>query len=158
MVTLVPMQEADYQAYVERSIREYAQDHVRNGDWAPAEADERARKEFEHLLPEGVRSRNQYLWSIVGEPGDKLGVLWAQVKMDSPRRTAFIYDFSIEPEYRGQGFGKQSLQALDEQLRSMGVESVALHVFAHNTIAFELYKKMGYQTTDLHMRKLYGKD
>lgn len=158
MVKLIPMEEADYEAYLERGIREYAAEHVRNGDWNPAEAEALSRKEHEKLLPDGVRSKDQFIWSIVTDAGEKLGVLWAHVKMDSPRRRAFIYDFIIEPAHRGKGFGKQALQALDEQLASMNVESVALHVFAHNTNALELYKKMGFAATDLHMRKVYVRD
>jgi ribosomal protein S18 acetylase RimI-like enzyme len=159
LVKLIPMQEADFTAYVENSVREYAQDHVKNGDWLPEEAERLSRKEFQQLLPDGLGSKNQFVFSIVDEEGsEKLGSLWVQVKLDTPRRQAFIYDFVLKPEFRGKGYGKQALLALDEQLRSMNVESVALHVFAQNKNAFELYKKMGYETTDLHMRKVYKKD
>jgi len=159
LVKLIAMQEADFTAYVERGILEYAEDHVKNGDWLPDEARQLSRKEFQQLLPDGLDTNNQFIFSIVDEAsGEMLGSLWVQVKMDSPRRRAFIYDFIIEARFRGKGYGKQTLQALDEQLRSMDVESVALHVFARNTNAFELYKKMGYETTDLHMRKVYKKD
>ena len=158
MVKLVPMQAGDFQRYLENGIREYAAEHVRNGDWQPEQAEELSRKEHQQLLPDGLASKNQFVWSIVTESGKVIGTLWAQVKMDAPRRRAFIYDFVIDAELRGKGYGKQALQALDEQLRAMSVESVALHVFAHNTNAFELYKKMGYETTDMHMRKVYGKD
>jgi ribosomal protein S18 acetylase RimI-like enzyme len=153
------MQEADFSAYVEHGILEYAEDHVKNGDWQPDEARELSRNEFQQLLPDGLDSKNQFIFSIVDEAGgEKLGTLWVQVKMDSRRRRAFIYDFFIEAGLRGKGYGKQALLALDEQLHSMNVESVALHVFARNTNAFELYKKMGYETTDLHMRTVYQQD
>jgi ribosomal protein S18 acetylase RimI-like enzyme len=42
---------------------------------------------------------------------------------------------------------------MDETLESMGAESVALHVFGDNIIAQELYKKAGYQITDIQMKK-----
>lgn len=35
----------------------------------------------------------------------------------------------------------------------MGVESISLHVFAHNTQAIGLYGKMGYAVTNLYMGK-----
>ena len=77
--------------------------------------------------------------------------------MDKTPRRAFGYDFELDEEYRGKGFGKQALAALDEKLRSMDVESMGLHVFAHNTTAFELYKKMGFEMTNIQMRKYYNK-
>ena len=49
----------------------------------------------------------------------------------------------------------------DEYLRRqvhqlMGAESVALHVFVYNTTAFKLYKRMGYEVTNINMRKEYA--
>lgn len=150
MVQLVPMQQEDFDPYLERGIREYADDHVRNGNWSAEEALERSRKQFEQLLPDGVHSKNQLLYSIIDETnGNKVGLLWVEVKNHS----AFIYDFIIDEAFRGKGYGKQALQALDEKLKSMNVEVVGLHVFGDNLAAQELYKKMGYQITDIQMRK-----
>ena len=151
MVKLVKMQQEDFEPYLERGIREYADDHVRNGNWTVEESLERSRREFEHLLPDGVNSRDQFLYSIVYEKGEnKIGWLWVQVK----DQKAFIYDFVIDEGFRGQGFGKQALVALDEKIKSMDVQSVGLHVFGDNITAQELYKKMGYQITGIHMKKI----
>jgi ribosomal protein S18 acetylase RimI-like enzyme len=151
MIKLVPLQQEDFKPYLERGIREYADDHVRNGNWTAEEALERSRKEFDQLLPDGVNSKDQFLYSIIDDPdGNKVGLLWAQVK----DHKAFIYDFIIDESFRGKGYGKQALLALDEKLQSMKVESVGLHVFGDNTTAQELYKKMGYQITGIHMRKV----
>jgi ribosomal protein S18 acetylase RimI-like enzyme len=149
MVHLNPMQQADFEVYLERGIREYAEDHVRNGNWQAAGALEKSKREFEHYLPDGIRSKDQYLYTIVDEQGNKIGVLWVQVK----DYKAFVFDFLIEENFRGQGFGKQALTALDETLRSMDVDSVGLHVFGDNIAAQELYKKAGFQITGIHMKK-----
>jgi ribosomal protein S18 acetylase RimI-like enzyme len=81
----------------------------------------------------------------------KIGFIWVQVKANR----AFIYDFLIHEEYRGKGYGKQSLTAMDERLRSMNVNSVSLHVFGDNVTAQELYKKMGFEITGMQMQKKY---
>ena len=83
------------------------------------------------------------------EENVKIGVLWVQVK----DRKAFIFDFVIDEAFRGRGYGKQSLAVMDEKLKSMGTESVTLHVFGDNVSAQELYKKMGFEITGIHMRK-----
>jgi len=66
---------------------------------------------------------------------------------------AFIFDFVIEEAFRGRGYGKQVLTVMDEKLKSMDTESVALHVFGDNVTAQELYKKTGFEITGIHMRK-----
>ena len=78
-----------------------------------------------------------------------MGLLWVQVK----GQNAFIYDFQLDEEFRGKGFGKQALAAMDEELKSMNVQSVGLHVFGDNVNAQELYKKMGFEVTGMHMKK-----
>jgi ribosomal protein S18 acetylase RimI-like enzyme len=154
MITLVPMQQDDFEAFLEHGIREYAEDHVRNGNWPVEGALERSKKEFERYLPNGLYSRDQYLWSLLDETGNTVGILWVQVK----DQKAFIFDFMIDVKFRGKGFGKQALAAMDEKLKSMNVESVALHVFGDNIVAQELYKKAGFQITDIHMKKTLNQE
>jgi ribosomal protein S18 acetylase RimI-like enzyme len=149
VLNLEPIQQEDFERFLEQEIRCYAEDHVRNGNWSPDGALERSRREFERHLPEGIHSRDQHLYSIIANPGRKIGVLWVQVK----DRQAFIFDFVIDEAYRGKGYGKQALSAMEEKLQSMNAESVELHVFGDNFAAQELYKKAGFQITDIHMRK-----
>lgn len=149
MTKLEPIQQEDFERFLEREIRGYAEDHVRNGNWSPEGALERSKKEFEHYLPDGIHSKDQYLYSIIDENGNKIGVLWVQVK----EQKAFIFDFVIDEAFRGKGYGKQALAAMDEKLLSMNVESVELHVFGDNITAQELYKKAGFQISGIHMNK-----
>ena len=154
MVTLIPIEQDDFEAFLEHEIVEYAHDKVKSGNWLAEESLEKSRAEFMSLLPDGPQTKDQFVFTILDEQTHyKLGVLWVQVKMDELRRRAFICDFVIEPQFRGQGFGKQALQALDKKLGEMRVESVSLHVFAHNTAAIALYEKMGYSVTNLYMGK-----
>lgn len=150
MLKLAPMQQTDFEIYLEENIQKYAQEHVRVGNWKPSEALEKSRKVHELLLPNGVQSKNQHLFSIVDEDTDtKVGILW--VNIEGGR--AFIYDFMIDETLRGKGYGKQALIAMDAELKAMNVESVGLHVFGDNLIAQGLYKKMGFQITGINMRK-----
>jgi len=141
MVTLTSIEQADFERFLESEIAEYAQDKIKSGNWLAEDALEKSRAEFLGLLPDGLQTRQ------------KLGVLWVQVKLGEARRQAFICDFVIEPQFRGQGFGKRALLALDKKMDEMGVECISLHVFAHNTQAIGLYEKMGYAVTNLYMGK-----
>ena len=156
MVKLIPMDPADFPAYRERSIREYAEEKVKSGNWQESEALEKSRAEFNKLLPDGVNTKNEFIYTIMDESsGQKLGILWVEIKMDETPRRAFGFDFIIYEPFRGKGFGRQALQALDQLLISKDVESMGLHVFGHNVTAFELYKKMGFEITNINMRKKY---
>ena len=149
MITLEPIQQEDFDRMIDTEIRGYAEEHVRNGNWPAEGALERSKKEFDALLPDGIRSKDQYLWSLLDEDSNKIGVLWVQVK----DQKAFIYDFVINEAFRGKGYGKQALIAMDDKLKAMNVESIGLHVFGDNITAQELYKKMGYQITGIRMKK-----
>ena len=149
MIKLEPLQQDDFERFLEREIRGYAEDHVRNGNWPSQGSIERSRKEFEHYLPDRIHSKDQYLYSIVDDNDNKIGVLWVQVK----DQKAFIFDFVIDEAFRGKGYGKQALAAMDEKLKSMNANSVELHVFGDNIAAQGLYKKAGFQITGMHMRK-----
>ena len=156
MITLIPMLQNEFDSFLENNIIRYAEENVNNRHWQADEALERSRAAFQRFLPDGLQSKDQYIFNISYEEKDlKLGILWVEVKMDEPDRPAFVYDFVIDEQYRDKGFGKKALLMLDEKLKEMGAKSVALHVFGHNAIAFELYKKMGYEVTNINMRKVY---
>ncbi|NOZ50982.1 MAG: GNAT family N-acetyltransferase [Chloroflexi bacterium] len=154
MVRFVPMTENEFQAYRKNAIEEYAQDHVRAGNWHPAEALEKAEKEFQHLLPDGVASKNQYLYALVdAQTGAKVGRIWFSVNDKAPQPTAFIYDFLIDEHCRRRGYGRQALGVLEEKARELGIDTVSLHVFGRNQAAIALYQKVGYEITNLVMTK-----
>ncbi len=154
MVQLIPLTESEFQSYLKEGIQRYAEEHVRAGNWHPAEAVEKSRIEHQQLLPEGLASKNNYLYSIVDEnSGSRVGIIWFAVDLERPLRLAFIYDFQIFNEFRRRGYGSQALEALEEKVTESGIEAISLHVFGHNQIAQTLYQKMGYQITGIQMTK-----
>jgi ribosomal protein S18 acetylase RimI-like enzyme len=149
MLKLEPIQQEGFERFLETKIRGYAEDHVRNGNWPADGALERSRKELEHYLPDGIHSQDQYTYSLLDESDNKIGVVWVQIK----DQKALIFDFVVDEAFGGRGYGKQALIAMDERLESMDVQSVSLHVFGDNIAAKELYKKVGFRITGIHMKK-----
>jgi ribosomal protein S18 acetylase RimI-like enzyme len=146
------MSEDEFRAYLEKTIPEYAADNVRAGYWSEEEALERSRKAYEQLLPQGVQTEHNYLFHIqVGETREKIGMLW--MKHEAPRPYGFLFEISLEEAQRGKGYGKQAMLALEEVARSLGIETVGLHVFTHNSAAMRLYQGLGYQVTSQNMVK-----
>lgn len=152
MVRLVPMTDSEFETYLEKTVPEYAADKVQAGDWSEDEALERSRQSYNHLLPQGVKTENNYLFRILlEESGEKIGVLW--IKHEVPRPHGFIYDIALDEAQRGKGYGKQAMLALEEIAKELGLETIALHVFAYNTVAMKLYDKLGYKVTSQNMTK-----
>jgi RimJ/RimL family protein N-acetyltransferase len=150
MVRLVPMTEREFQAYLECDVQRYAQEHIKAGDWHPSEALEKSRREHHRLLPNGLASKNQYLLSIEAEElGAKVGIIWFAVH----DTFAFVYDLLIHDKFRHRGYGTQALVALEQKVRRLGVDTISLHMFAHNRPARALYEKVGYRGKGLHMSK-----
>jgi ribosomal protein S18 acetylase RimI-like enzyme len=152
MIRLIPMTESELAAFLEKTIPEYAADKVRAGDWSEEEALERSRKSYQNLLPQGVKTEHHYLFSIqIEETGEKLGILW--MKHEAPRPHGFIFDIMLDEARRGQGYGKQAMLAIEAVAKDLGIETIGLHVFAHNPAAMQLYKGLGYELTSQNMVK-----
>jgi ribosomal protein S18 acetylase RimI-like enzyme len=152
MIRLVPMTEDELELHLEKSIPEYAAENVAAGYWSEDEALERSRKAFHGLLPQGVKTENNYLLRIqVEETGEKIGMLW--MKHEVPRPQGFIYDFAIDETQRSKGYGRQAMLALEEVAKELEIESLALHVFTKNKVAKGLYESLGYEVTSQNMAK-----
>lgn len=154
VVTLVPMTQAEYEAFLEWAIPDYAQDNVRSGAWPEGEAQQRSEEQYRELLPQGLHTPGQYLFTVRDPRLDSsVGLLWFSLNPAQPGKPAFLYQFKIEKEFRRQGYGLAALQALEEEVRALGAGAIVLHVFGHNTPARALYEKAGYGTVDLVMAK-----
>ena len=152
MVRLVPMTEDELKVHLEKSIPEYAADNVAAGYWSEDEALERSQKAFQELLPQGVKTENNYLFRIqIEESEEKIGTLW--MKHEAPRLQGFIYDFAIDETQRGKGYGRQAMLALEAVAKELKIESLALHVFTKNKVAKGLYESLGYEVTSQNMAK-----
>jgi ribosomal protein S18 acetylase RimI-like enzyme len=45
------------------------------------------------------------------------------------------------------------MRAAEDEARRLGVDTIRLHVFGHNTRARPLYDKLGYEPTNIMMSK-----
>jgi ribosomal protein S18 acetylase RimI-like enzyme len=152
MTELVPMTVADFLAFVAETIPRYAADKVTSGQWSAEESVDLARKALDDLLPRGLDTPDNHLFTIrAGSESAAVGRLWFAVQQRAGKRIAFVYEISIEPER--QGHASRAFMALENTVRDLGLSGVALHVFGHNAAALALYAKLGYVPTDINMYK-----
>jgi len=142
-----------YDRWLGRTTAEYAEAKVRVGTWPADEAIERSRRAFDELLPQGLATPGHQLRSVVTEDGETVGVLWFAPTDEMRGEVAFIYDIEIDEAYRGRGYGRAALDALEPLARSLGFDAIGLHVFGDNEVARGLYRSAGFVETDVVMRK-----
>ncbi|SEL91961.1 GNAT family N-acetyltransferase [Halomonas daqiaonensis] len=60
-------------------------------------------------------------------------------------RRARLYSFCVHPEARGTGLGRRLLEALEAEAREHDAEVLGLEVRVDNSVALELYRRMGFR-------------
>lgn len=151
---LRPMTPEEFRLRMIRLVSEYAEDHVRAGQWTPEDAPREAQKETDQLLPQGLDTPHHHFFSIVAPPqGEVAGNIWFCSKMAQEPGRGFVYDLYVDTAYRGQGLGRAAMVELEPFARSLGLRSIGLHVFGHNKVAIALYEKLGYAPTNIRMSK-----
>jgi ribosomal protein S18 acetylase RimI-like enzyme len=145
------MTRAEFDDYRRRSVRRYAGEHVRVGDWSAEEAEQRAEKETDELLPKGVDTPEMVL--LVAETaGAVVGLVWVG---PAPQQRAgwWIYDIEVVDDQRGRGYGRALLGAAEREVLVRDGDSIRLNVFGANAAARGLYESTGYEVAALLMRK-----
>ncbi len=158
MSPLRPMSETEYDAWIAQAIAAYAKDKVASGQWSEAEALKRSEEEHQELLPLGLQTLENHLFTVQDESGTSVGMLWFAVKKKFDKPIAFVFDIDIWPEFQRHGHGVRAFKALEEQALHRGLTGIALHVFGTNTAARALYEKLGYKPTNISLFKAVGAD
>lgn len=151
MVEFAPMDPSEFEPYLERLLASYAEEHIRTGRWTREEGPAEARKEVTHLLPQGLKTPNQYLFSV-RDGADRVGLLWLAIEP----RGGFVYDIEIFEAFRRRGFAREAMRYAEKVAGEKGAKSISLHVFGSNTAARRLYDGLGYQETNVIMSKSLG--
>lgn len=156
MSPLRQMSDSEYAAWVVQAIAAYAQDKVASGQWTEAESLKKSEDEHQELLPQGLRTPENHLFTVQDESGCVVGMLWFAVKRKFDKPIAFVFDIDIRPEFQRQGHGLRAFKALEEKVIELGLSGIALHVFGSNIAARALYEKLGFQPTNISLFKAVG--
>jgi RimJ/RimL family protein N-acetyltransferase len=153
MIQLVPMNEDQYDAFMELSARDQMEGHVREGRWKAEEAEANMARLTAQFLPVGLATPNHFFHAIQDSSGTDVGGLWYMLVEEEDTPQFFVMDIQIYEAFRRRGYGTQALRVMEDNAREMGVARVALHVFADNHRARAMYRKLGYAGADTQMVK-----
>lgn len=147
MVILRKMNGEEFLRFKEYSIEDYARGLVKGRSLLRQQALEASAVELQETLPDGAETEGQYLMTILdGEKGEKVGSSWFFYEEEDGARRAWLCDFLIDEAQRGKGYGEAALAEMEGMAKAAGCAEIALRVWDHNTAAFQLYQKYGYET------------
>ena len=148
------MTDTEYADFLAFAVPDYANEHVRAGDWPLEGSVERSAAEFDELLPNGAATPDHHLFTIYDTALQcGVGMVWFAVREITGKRMAFVYNLVVDEQYRRRGYASQAFLAMEPLVRALGLEAIRLHVFGHNQGAQELYAKLGYEVTNVMMQK-----
>ncbi|NRF72119.1 GNAT family N-acetyltransferase [Aquincola sp. S2] len=157
MTTLVPMTAAEFERYLEVAIAEFARDKVASGQWTEASALELSRRDYAELLPQGVSTPGNFIYTIRDDTAQEtVGMIWFAVQERGGQQVAYVYDVAVDAEHQRKGHASRAFLALEHEVRKQGLAGIALHVFGHNRGALALYERLGYVPTNINMFKPVG--
>ncbi|MGN6222441.1 GNAT family N-acetyltransferase [Pseudoxanthomonas sp.] len=153
VVSLVPMNERAFRAFLHAAVENYAEENVSAGRWPAEGARERSQAAFAQLLPQGAATPDHHLFEIVAGDAGAVGSLWYGVYTEGEQRQVHVYDVLVHPAHRRRGHAAAAFAAMEAQVRALGIDRIGLHVFAHNAGAQALYARLGYLTVSHNLVK-----
>jgi ribosomal protein S18 acetylase RimI-like enzyme len=150
---LEKMTQIDFEIWAPRSRQGYVEDKIKANGLTKNEAQEIAEKDFTRLLPDGLSSKDNYLYTMKNSDSTVVGYLWFCIRGAVDNRKAFLCDIVVNENYRGQGIGKSAMLQLEQEVKKLSLKEIGLHVFGFNEKAIRLYQSLGFRTTDLVMSK-----
>ena len=157
MLMLRPMSEEEFPDYCDYFIADYSDELVENYGHSKALAVELAKSDLQRYFPDGPASQEHSLLCLDAEIAGQIcrvGYLWHAIH--GADHSTFIYDLYVDAAYRSQGFGKQAMVALEQQLQPLGIHQIKLRVAYHNQRACKLYQELGFAITGFNMSKNIG--
>ena len=145
MLHLAPMREDAYDPFMELSMQDQAEGHVREGRWTSEEAAANMLKLQAQFLPQGLKTPGHFFYTLETDVAkEKVGSLWFTLEEHEGEKAIFVMDIQIDPQHRRKGYGTEAFLLMEEKAREMGIHIITLHVFSDNTSAKAMYEKLGY--------------
>ena len=151
-VTLQRILASDFPTWIEQSCAEYVGDLVTQGG-SYEEAQRIAVESMARSFPDGSPCPGNDVFHVLNEAGEAVGYLWIGQDVSADPGAWWVWDVVINPDQRGQGFGRAAMLLGEEYARLHGAHSLGLSVFGFNSGAQGLYNSLGYETTSVKMLK-----
>jgi ribosomal protein S18 acetylase RimI-like enzyme len=151
-VSLRPMTDAESGPIVERWRERFARNIVSARGLSAEVARQQAARDFDHLLPDGTRSRGQLLYVAIDD-AERVGALWLSTQSPDGAPAAWICEVEVDDVHRGRGYGRAIMLCAEQECAKRGIAEIRLNVFGSNAVARGLYESLGYDVLTQKMGK-----
>ncbi|MEI6857993.1 GNAT family N-acetyltransferase [Psychrilyobacter sp.] len=148
MLKLEKMSESDFNMVKGKMIADYAKDKVKVGHWSESDALELSKEALDEILSDGISTPNHYLLNAYkGEI--KVGFVW----MNSFNNEMFVNNTCIFEEFQGNEYELEFIKLIENKANELEIKKINIHSYGYNEKNIEVYKKMGYDITDIYLNK-----
>ena len=138
----------EFEIFEKWSIKNYAENLIKSGDEKFLfKAKRAAKSEFKDVFPSGADTINNFLYVVLNEKGESVGVIGYQ-KSPFEENAAFVIENVIKEEFRGKGYGKSAFVKLQEDAKKNGYTKMVLNAFKHSKISLGMYERNGFKTVE----------
>lgn len=138
----------EFRVYSKWSVKAYSEHLIKSGDEKfRFKARKAAKSEFNDIFPDGADSKENYLYIVMNDDGEKIGVIGYQ-KSPFEENAAFVTENVIKEEYRGRGYGKSAFIKIQEDAREKGFGKMVLNCFKHTPVSYSMYEKNGFKVIE----------
>jgi mycothiol synthase len=149
-VRLVPI--VDFAARRRELVVAHARQLIEAEGWWHGEAEERAAREIDELLPRGPGTKGAILRTVLAD-GVPVGWLWAGLPAPDRPGMGWLNRIDIDERHRSRGYGRAAIAAVEADLLRRGVPWLGLHVQGDNVGARRLCERLGYAVFAQQMAK-----
>src|ERR1700760_217356 len=104
-----------YEPWIKTLMAGYAQDNIDAGEWSAEEASSRVAADTARLLPDGLQSPGQLLFTAHNSDDEIVGAIW--IGLNRPNNGAWVYEIEVLETHRGGGYGRALLAAGEHEAR-----------------------------------------
>jgi len=151
MIRLVALSDQDLGEWLALMWADYRSQLLGAG-FSSEEASLNIERNGKALFDNGVPNDDQRVFHVMDE-GVKVGSLWLATREKHSAGAWYVYDIMIDEGFRGKGFGRSTMRAAEDYVKSQGGTILELNVFGPNAVARGLYESLGYKTMTIGMRK-----
>lgn len=145
-VSLVQISPEDATDVIQQVVDEFSAHLQAHRGVSLDDARSQAQRECEKELAETARTGRGGFFEVRTRPAHRVGSLWVTVRDRPEPATWHLLYIAIDPQWRGQGFGRAALCALMDMASIAGATAITLHVSPTNKVAQSLYKSLGFQS------------
>ena len=150
-----PMTKFEFEIFIERHLKQLFNDAMKTKIATETEVNRYLEMDMNNIIPDGFETPNHYWLKILNNNSEEVGAIWHSFRGKGERKTPYLGDIYIAPEFRRQGYAKNAFTQYEMELKSQGIKNnIAVHLVGDfNEAAISLCRSCGFNVSGIPMEK-----